>query len=71
MILRPSERASGGSDFAPFAQKKIPWVAFMAAMTEDYHQPSDSVGKVSSKMMQRVMRLVYLTANTMANGSSH
>ena len=65
--LRPSTSSGGGSDHVPFAQKKIPWVAFMAAMTEDYHQPSDSVARVSKKMMQKVIRLVYLMAFSLGN----
>ncbi|MFO7865471.1 MAG: M20/M25/M40 family metallo-hydrolase [Candidatus Aminicenantes bacterium] len=60
--LRPSESAMGGSDHAPFAMSKIPWIFFFAAMTEDYHQPSDSVEKVNSELMEKIMRLTYLTA---------
>lgn len=65
--LRKSESATGGSDHAPFAMNKIPWVFFSAAMTEDYHQPSDSVEKVSKKLMEKIIRLVYLTAFSVAN----
>lgn len=65
--LRPSETASGGSDHAPFAMKKVPWAAFMAAMTEDYHMASDSVDKVSAPLMEKIIRLVYLTAFDLAD----
>jgi hypothetical protein len=34
---------SGGSDHSSFASVKLPFVYYMAAMTADYHQPSDSV----------------------------
>lgn len=67
LYLRPSETASGGSDHAPFAMKKVPWAAFMAAMTDDYHQSSDSVDKVNAAIMQKIIRLVYLTAFDLAD----
>ncbi len=47
LFLRGSKTASGGSDHAPFAFKKLPWAFFMANMTKDYHQPTDSFDKVS------------------------
>lgn len=65
--LRKSETASGGSDHAPFAMNKIPWVFFFAAMTEDYHQPSDTVEKVSPNMIEKITRLTYLTAFSLAD----
>ena len=65
--LRKSETASGGSDHAPFAMNKIPWVFFFAAMTEDYHQPSDTVKKVSPNMIEKITRLTYLTAFSLAD----
>lgn len=60
--ISASETASGGSDHAPFAQKNIPWSFFIAAMTEDYHQPSDTVDKVSAGLMEKIIRIAYLTA---------
>ena len=65
--LRKSESAMGGSDHAPFALSKLPWVFFFAAMTEDYHQPTDSIEKVSPNFMQKIIRLTYLTAFTLAD----
>jgi Zn-dependent M28 family amino/carboxypeptidase len=65
--LSPSEQPSGGSDHFPFAMAKIPYVYFMAGFTEDYHQPSDSIDKVSPKLMERIFRLTYLMANSIAN----
>jgi hypothetical protein len=67
IFLRPSKTGMGGSDHAPFAMKKLPWVFFGAAMTEDYHQPSDSVEKVSFKLIENITRLTYLTAFFVAN----
>ncbi len=65
--LRKTESAMGGSDHAPFAMNKRPWVFFFAAMTEDYHQPTDSVEKASPNFMQKIIRLTYLTAFTLAD----
>lgn len=65
--MRKSESAGGGSDHTPFAMNKVPWVFFIAAMTEDYHQPSDSLDKVSSQLMEKIMRLTYLTAFSLAD----
>ena len=62
-----SKEATGGSDHAPFGQAKIPWAFFIAAMTEDYHQPSDSVDKVSSGLMEKIIRLTYLAAFDLAD----
>ena len=45
----------------------IPWAFFMAAMTEDYHQPTDSVDKVSPELMEKIIRITYLTAFSLAN----
>lgn len=65
--LRQTSSFMGGSDHAPFAYLKIPWIGFMAAMTEDYHQPSDTVDKVSPGMMEKVMRISWLTAFSIAD----
>jgi hypothetical protein len=65
--LRESKEAMGGSDHAPFAMSKIPWAFFMAAMTEDYHQPSDTVNKISPGLMEKIIRLTYLAAFNMAD----
>lgn len=67
VLIRSSKTAMGGSDHAPFAMKKIPWAMFMANMTKDYHQPSDSFEKVSIKLIEKIARLVYLTAFQLAN----
>jgi len=65
--LQEQKEASGGSDHAPFARAKIPWAFFMAAMTEDYHQPSDSADKVSSDLIEKITRLAYLAAFALAD----
>lgn len=67
LYLRKTSSAMGGSDHAPFAFVKVPWVGFMAAMTEDFHQPSDTVERVSADMMEKIIRLSWLTAFKIAD----
>ena len=38
-----------------------------AGMTEDYHEPSDSVEKTSKELMEKIARLTYLTAFSLAD----
>jgi len=52
---------SGGSDHASFASVKKPFVYYMAAMTTDYHQTSDSVEKVSGELIAKISQHGYLT----------
>jgi hypothetical protein len=66
LSMRASSESMGGSDHAPFAMSNIPWAFFMAAMTEDYHQPSDTVDKASPKLMEKIIRIAYLTAFALA-----
>jgi hypothetical protein len=58
---------SGGSDHASFARVDKPFVYYMAAMTSDYHQPSDSVEKVSGDLIAKISRMGYLTVFAFAN----
>jgi len=60
-------RSMGGSDHESFAKKKIPWAYFSAAMTEDYHEPSDTVDKVIPDLLEKIIRLTYLTAFDLAD----
>jgi hypothetical protein len=52
---------SGGSDHASFASVKLPFIYYMAAMTADYHQPSDSVEKVSGELIAKISQHGFLT----------
>jgi len=67
LFLRPSTGGMGGSDHAPFSMKGVPWVFFMAGFTRDYHQPTDSIEKVNTRLMRDITRLTYLTAYRLAN----
>ena len=65
--LRESKEAMGGSDHAPFAMSDLPWAFFAAGITEDYHQPSDTIDKINPELMEKIIRLTYLTAFTLAD----
>ena len=70
VFLRESganERGMGGSDHSSFGAVKVPWMFCIAAMTEDYHQTSDSVEKVSGDLLAKISRLVYITAFEIAD----
>lgn len=65
--IEESKEATGGSDHVPFGRAKIPWAFFIAAMTDDYHQPSDTVDKVNPELMTKIIRLTYLAAFALAD----
>ncbi len=57
----------GGSDHSSFAAVKVPYVYYMAAMTADYHQPSDSVEKVSGELIAKISQHGFLTVFAFAD----
>ena len=58
---------SSGSDHSSFAAVDKPFVYYMAAMTADYHQPSDSVEKVSGELIAKISKIGYMTVFAFAN----
>ena len=58
---------SSGSDHSSFAAVDKPFVYYMAAMTSDYHQPGDSVEKVSGELIAKISKIGYLTVFAFAN----
>jgi len=65
--MRASLRPTGGSDYASFSAKDIPVYAFMAAMHDDYHTPTDHVEKVDIKKMTNIIKIGYLAIWELAN----
>lgn len=65
--FRQSDRVGGGSDHAAFGYHRLPWVCSFGAITEDYHQPTDSVDKVSFNLIEKSARLMWLTAFSLAD----
>jgi hypothetical protein len=60
-------RGGGGSDHSSFAAVNVPWVFAIAAVTDDYHQTSDSVEKVSGDLIEKISRLAFATVYTIAD----
>jgi hypothetical protein len=52
----------GDSDHTSFHEAKIPWIWPFTAVTENLHQTSDSVDKVSGELMEKVSQLMYVIA---------
>ena len=52
----------GSSDHASFHEAKIPWLLPISAVTQDLHQTSDSVDKVSGELIEKVSKLMYVIA---------
>ena len=70
LYLREAKSSSlsfGDSDHSSFSERKIPWLWPFSAVTSDLHQTSDSVDKVSGDLIEKVSRLVYATAYTLAD----
>jgi hypothetical protein len=57
----------GGSDHSSFAAVKVPYVYYMAAMTADYHQTSDSVEKTSGELIAKISQHGFLTIYAFAD----
>lgn len=70
LLLRESKgnsMAEGGSDHASFSMNKVAWGSFFGAMTEDYHQTTDTIDKVNANLMQMTSRLAFLAIMSLAN----
>jgi hypothetical protein len=63
----PLGEGSGGSDQASFAAVKKPFIYYMAAMTSDYHQTSDTADKVSGDLIAKISQHGFLTVYAYAD----
>lgn len=48
----------GGSDYMPFAMKKIPVMSFFSGFHDDYHSPRDIFMKADLDKMEAILKLV-------------
>jgi len=55
------------SDHWNFGRFGVPFVFFFTGVHEDYHQPSDEIGKINFSKLQKVTRLIYSSAVEIAN----
>ena len=65
--LWPEERFFFRSDHFNFARLDIPALFFFSGVHEDYHEPSDHADKVDADKAARVARLIFYTAQDIAN----
>ncbi|MEX2583341.1 MAG: M28 family metallopeptidase [Gemmatimonadota bacterium] len=65
--LWPEERFFYRSDHFNFARLEIPALFFFSGVHEDYHRPSDTVEKIDAEKASRVARLIFYTAQEVAN----
>jgi hypothetical protein len=56
----------GTSDHASFHEEKVPWLFPISAVTENLHQTSDSVDKVSGELIEKASKLMYVIAYRLA-----
>ena len=65
--LWPSEGFFFRSDHFNFARKGIPSIFLFNGVHEDYHRPSDEVGKIKFDKAARIARLVFEVSLALAN----
>lgn len=58
------------SDHYPLAQKRIPYVMPYTLKHHDYHRPSDDIGKINYKGMERIARTMFGVVYDAANQDS-
>jgi hypothetical protein len=58
------------SDHYPFAIKGVPMVLFNTGEHPDYHTANDTWDRINYPKMERIVRLVYLSARSLADSST-
>jgi hypothetical protein len=67
-VEETAPRSSGTvSDYLPFAQAGVPYVAWDGPRHADYHQTGDAAGKIDFAGMAKIVRLAYLTLAALAD----
>ncbi|MFH2000270.1 MAG: M20/M25/M40 family metallo-hydrolase, partial [Planctomycetota bacterium] len=57
----------GGSDHAPFLEKRIPVAFFFTGLHRDYHHPGDEVDKIDCERVKKVSQTAFLMAYQLAD----
>ena len=55
------------SDHYNFAKNNIPVIFYFNGLHEDYHKPTDTIEKIDFKKIEKITRLIFLTAWELAN----
>ncbi|MBN1393838.1 MAG: M28 family peptidase [Pirellulales bacterium] len=58
------------ADHYPFFDRGLPVVMFHTGLHEDYHRPYDVAGKINSKGMARVTRLLFAAVHELADNAA-
>jgi hypothetical protein len=58
------------SDHYPFAIKGVPMVLFNTGEHPDYHTANDTWDRINYPKMEKIARLVYLSARSLADGAA-
>ncbi|MFQ6617753.1 MAG: M28 family metallopeptidase, partial [Fidelibacterota bacterium] len=62
MVYEPNVSFSAGSDHVAFHKKGIPVIFYFSGFHTDYHKPTDTADKINYEKLERVARLVFITA---------
>jgi hypothetical protein len=62
-----SDSGYGASDHTSFNAKKIPVLFFFSGLHTDYHKPSDTADKINATGATKVLSLVYMMMDRIAN----
>jgi Zn-dependent M28 family amino/carboxypeptidase len=55
------------SDHYNFAKNNIPVIFYFNGVHEDYHKPTDTIEKIDFKKIEKITKLIFLTAWELAN----
>jgi Zn-dependent M28 family amino/carboxypeptidase len=55
------------SDHYNFAKNNIPVIFYFNGIHEDYHKPTDTADKIDYQKVEKISRLIFLTAWELAN----
>ena len=65
-----SDTGYGSSDHTSFTIKRIPVLFFFSGLHSDYHKPSDTADKINAEGARKILSLVYLSLDRVANADS-
>jgi len=61
------QRRLAGSDQYPFFLKGVPFIRIDCGFSKDYHRPTDTPDKINYELLQKQVRLTFLTVWNLAN----
>lgn len=58
------------SDHYNFAKNGIPSIFYFSGVHDDYHEPTDTIEKINFEKMEKIAKLIYLTACKLTNSTT-